>query len=155
MAAEVTRRTYKKGEVIIHEGDLEFCMYDIVIGSVGIYSHYGTPAEQLISTLSDGDYFGEMELISVRARSASVVALEPTEVIVIDRDTFGDFCRNSPERVLTIMQQLSDRLRKTTADYVEACKTAREAVSNARDEQKSTGWFAKLLGLAQQAEDDE
>lgn len=148
MAAVFTKRMFEKGQVIMREGELEMVMYDIIIGSVGIYINYGTDAEQLVDTVSDGDFFGEMELINVRARTATVVALEKTECLVIDKDTFGDYIRNYPEKCLAIMQSLSDKLRRTNAAYREMCQIAREAEAEGSEEVKKSGWLKRLLGIA-------
>lgn len=145
----MTRKVFEKGDVIIKEGMMESCMYDIVIGMVGIYGAYGTPDANLIAVLKDGQCFGEMEMLSIRARSATAVAMEKTEVIVIDKKTFGDYCRNKPEKVLAIMEQLSDKLRKTTAEYMEACLVAKEALREVRLGTKKSRWYDRLKDFAE------
>ena len=147
--AEFTKKLFKKGDVIIRQGHVEMCMYDIIIGTVGVYLEYGTPDEQLVAKLTDGEYFGEMELITVRSRSATVVALEPTECLVIDRETFGDYIRHYPEKCLAIMQSLSDKLRKANDAYMEMCKIAREAQAEEEKEGRHSSWLARLLNITQ------
>lgn len=149
---QIERKTYKKGEVIVREGELDMRMFDIVAGSVDVYSGYGSDREHLIATLRDGESFGEMELVSIRARSATVVAKEKTEVMVIDNETFTDYIKNKPEKIISIMQTLSDRLRVTTAEYVEACHVAREAVEEAKKGKKRSSWFEKLVELGDKYE---
>lgn len=150
---EPERRIFNKGDVIMTEGCMESGMYDIVIGSVGIYKNYGTGYEEKVAVLGDGEYFGEMEMATVRARSATVVALEKTETIFIDRETFGEYFRNKPEKVLTIMQQLSDRLRRTTEAYAEARVAAREALEEIHKGiepgSEKSRWYDRLWSIVE------
>lgn len=148
MGAVFTKRMFEKGQVIMREGEMEMVMYHIIIGSVGIYVNYGTDSEQLVDTVSDDDFFGEMELINVRSRTATVVALEKTECLVIDRDTFGDYIKNYPEKCLAIMQSLSDKLRRTNAAFREMCRIAHEAEAEGDEDTKKSSWLKRLLGIA-------
>ena len=147
MASEFKKVSLKKGDVIMREGDMEMLMYDIIIGSVGVYVNYGMDDEKLLLTLSDGEYFGEMELINVRARVATVVAMENTECMVIDRELFGEYIRNYPEKCLAIMQSLSDKLRHTNQAYREMVRIAREAAADDTDDEKKSSWLTRLLGI--------
>lgn len=147
MASEFKKVSFKKGDVIMREGDMEMLMYDIIIGSVGVYVNYGMDDEKLLLTLSDGEYFGEMELINVRARVATVVAMENTECMVIDRELFGEYIRNYPEKCLAIMQSLSDKLRHTNQAYREMVRIAREAAADDTDDAKKSSWLTRLLGI--------
>lgn len=148
MAADFKKKIFEKGEIIMREGELDMVMYDIIIGSVGIFIGYGTNKQKQIDTVSDGDYFGEIELINVRSRAATVVALERTECLVIDRDTFGDYVKHYPEKCLSIMQSLSDKLRRTNAILQEMCEITLEAAATESEEVKKSNWFKRLLGLA-------
>ncbi len=120
---------YKKGEVIFRQGDPGDCMYDIVYGRVGVYADYDRPGEKLIAELSEGELFGEMGLIENAPRSATVVALDrDTQLKVITEDSFLSYFEEKPVKVFQIMQQLSQRLRQTTQDYLEVCRTVYETV---------------------------
>lgn len=63
----------KKGSVIFHKGDYTSTFFSVVKGSVGIelLDKNGKP---FILTLQQGNYFGEMGLISGRRRTATVYA---------------------------------------------------------------------------------
>ena len=122
-------QTYKKGQIIFKEGDAANCMYDIHWGSVGIYAHYGTKQEKLLTKLHTEAFFGEMGLVDSEPRSATAVALESdTKVEVITGEDFGSFLQDRPGKVLMIMQNMSRRIRDLTKDYLEVCGTVAEAV---------------------------
>ena len=125
----MNKAVFNKGEVIFRQGDPGNCMYDIVWGSVGVYAEYGTPNEKKLAELRPGDFFGEMGLLEQSPRSATVVALEnDTQVSVIMESDFRDYFAENPAKVFTIMQTLSQKLRRTTQDYLDVCRTVYETV---------------------------
>ena len=120
-------KSFGKGAVIFRQGDAGDCMYDIQSGRVGIFDHYGEPDEKKIAELYVDQIFGEMGLLDHAPRSATAVALEDeTCISFVTEDSFGEFFEKNPARVLMVMQQLSQNLRKRTKDYVEVCRTIHE-----------------------------
>lgn len=116
---------YNKGDIIFEKGDYEPFMYDIYSGKVGIYSDFGTPDQKLLAELGESDFLGEMALIEDAPRSATAVALEPnTRLKTVDAETFDDYFRERPAKVLMLMQQMSARLRQVSKDYMEICRNA-------------------------------
>lgn len=137
-------KRYKKGEVIFRQGDIASSMYDITWGTVGIFSDYDTPLEKKISEIKTGESFGEMGLIEYRPRSATAVALEnDTRIKEITPDDFASYFKEKPGKILTIMGQLSSRLRKTTSDYIDACRTINE-LTELENKPKSTGLLSRV-----------
>ncbi len=125
-------RTFKRGEVIYRENQYEMCMYDILFGSVRLYQNYGKPNEVLIKEYGGSGYFGELELVEARPRTTTAVAAERTIVKVYDREGFAALFAQKPSMVLSIMQQMSARIRKLQRDYNDACRVAAEALEAER-----------------------
>ena len=126
-------QTFSRGEVVFREGDAGDCMYELESGGVGVYHDYGGPKEKLISTLFNTSrelkLFGEMGLLEHAPRSATVVALENDTILMrITEADFESFFTKNPSMLLDMMQQMCNRLRRTTQDYVEACHTAYDTV---------------------------
>ena len=123
----MTIRTFNKDEIIFRQGDAANGMYDVLSGSVGVYIDYGKESEKQLTTLQAGDYLGEMGLIEAYPRSATAVALENgTQLQEIGEREFSDYFKGQPDRLLTIMRQLSQRLRDRTEDYETACRVLEE-----------------------------
>ena len=97
------------GETIFREGEPGDTMYLIVSGSVGV-SKGETHASRLIDTIGPGDFFGEMAIIADIPRSATVTALDPTDLIVIDRKQFLASLENQPEIAIAVIKTLILRL---------------------------------------------
>ncbi|MBR3235720.1 MAG: cyclic nucleotide-binding domain-containing protein [Atopobiaceae bacterium] len=145
----MNHKSYDKGEVVFREGSFGTTMYEIVSGKVGIFTSYGLPEEQQLATMGAGETFGEMGVIEGYPRSATVVALEDkTAANEIGSDEFMDYLREQPDKVLSIMRQLSARLRATDERYVEACRTVYEAIE-AEDAniRRSSNLRSRLTGL--------
>ena len=122
-------RTYRLNEVIFRQGEPGDCMYDLQFGKVGIFIDYGGPNQKKIAELMTDQFFGEMGLLDHAPRSATAVSLAPDTVVdVITEDGFYDLFEKNPSKVLLLMQQMCARLRRTTKDYVEACRTVHDTV---------------------------
>jgi CRP-like cAMP-binding protein len=121
-------KTFKCGDIIFRQGDPGDCMYDIQSGQVDIYVNYGGEQEKKIAQLFNGELFGEMGVLDDSPRSATAVAgSDDTEVVSVSKKEFGAYFLREPVKILNMMQQMSDRLRNTTRDYLEACQTVYES----------------------------
>lgn len=129
--------SFDKGEAIFREGSYGETMYEITSGEVCIYAGYESNNQTLLATLGKGDIFGEMGLIEFWSRSATAVAAQDgTEVDEINNDEYMSYLQDQPDKVLSIMRQLSARLRETNEKYQEACRTVFEAVETERYKKK-------------------
>lgn len=99
---------FDAGETVFLEDDTGQCMYVVRAGTISIID-YG----KVLENIGPGGMFGEMALIDDGCRSASALALEPTDVIRIDRDAFLHLVRDEPRFALAVMRTLADRLRQT------------------------------------------
>ena len=97
------------GETIFREGEPGDTMYLVVSGSVGV-SKGATHAARLIDTIGPGEFFGEMALIASIPRSATVTALEPTQLISIDKHRLLKSIQNEPQLAIDIIKTLILRL---------------------------------------------
>lgn len=119
--------TFKCGDVIFRQGDPGDCMYDIRAGKVDIYVNCEGKEDKKIAELYDGGFFGEMGVLDDTVRSATAVAAsDDTEVLSISKKEFGQYFKQEPVKILDLMQQMTDRLRDTTQEYLEACRTLEE-----------------------------
>ena len=136
----------KRNEIIFHEGDQSDCVYDIRVGTVGIFANYGTKEEKLLTELTKDQFFGEMGIIEGYPRSATAVAMgDITELTVIPKSDFEEYCKQNPEKTILIMKNMSARIRDLTQDYLEACHTIAETMETEQSgEKKSAGLLNRL-----------
>lgn len=125
---EFETRVLKKGDVIYRQGDYETCLYEILYGGVTLYQNYGTADQVLIKELAPGTYLGEMEVVEARPRTTTAIATEKTELKIITGEDFSMLLREKPALVLSLMQQMSARIRELTRLYNDACRVVSEAM---------------------------
>jgi CRP/FNR family transcriptional regulator, cyclic AMP receptor protein len=113
LAQMVRRRTYRRGETIFHKGDPGNSLYLITDGQVKIVLPSDTGEEMTLGVLQTGDMFGELALFDGLPRSATMVAVENTEVLLLYRDDFLGFVGRNPEVATALLGVLSRRLRAT------------------------------------------
>lgn len=119
-AATLRIRRYRKNETIFHQGDPGDSLYIIESGSVKIV--LPSPEGQegaIIATLSRGDFFGELALLDGAPHSATAVAIEPTESLVLRRDRFDDLVETEPQLRRALFSGLVTELRRLTGHVEE------------------------------------
>ena len=104
---------YSNGDCIVSEGIVSNNAYIILEGKVNITKKVDKKSI-LINTLSKGEVFGEMGLISQSVRSASVVAVGNVTIGVIEREQFEAIVSKLPDDVRAIVKALVERLRYTS-----------------------------------------
>ncbi len=104
-------RTYPKNSVIVFEGDPGDALFVVRTGQVKVVLIGEDGREVILSVLRDGDFFGEMALIDDQPRSAHVIAMESSTLLVLHRDDFFRCLENTPRIALGLLRALSRRLR--------------------------------------------
>lgn len=115
---------FAPGEIIVSEGEPGDRMHFILSGTASVFKD-ATPdipdddACAALSVMKPGDAFGEMALIDVQARSASVRALAPMETLSLSNRDLHKLYKTHPELftmiILNIARELSRRLRRADA----------------------------------------
>ena len=82
------KRKTKKGDVIINQGEIGDKFYLIGRGAFSVHVKKGMGGSQLVADLSDGDFFGEMALVTELPRTATVVAEDMGELFVLYKKDF-------------------------------------------------------------------
>jgi CRP/FNR family cyclic AMP-dependent transcriptional regulator len=108
-----TVRAYRKGTVVINEGDIGDTVYIILSGRVKIYVSDEDQHEMILYTRGPGEYVGEMSM-SGGVRSASVACLDDSAFSVLTRKTLGDFIGANPDFAMSMIFTLISRVRLTT-----------------------------------------
>lgn len=141
---------YKKNQVIFHQGEVATHMFEIISGQVGIFMDYGDEAQKEIGVLGEGDFVGELELIDSSTRIASVIALEDgVTAKKLTIDDFNELVKEKPAKVILIIQQLCDRVRKLDNLYLDACSTIDEYLKAEEEESaKSPSLIDRLKRFA-------
>ena len=123
----MTERIYQRGNIVYREGDKGDCFYRILNGSVEVTVDAGQPSEKKLTTLGQGDFFGEMAVMAGRERSATITVLEDeTKLLELTAGNLNEAFVEQPEMVLDLIKLLGGRIRSLSADYEAACATLNE-----------------------------
>lgn len=123
--ATARRRRFEKREVVVHEGDVADTLHLVASGRLA--AHVSTPNGQVatLNVIKAGGYFGEISLLErgKPRRTATIVALEPTETLSISRSAFQKLRETYPavQHLLTMalaesVDRLSQRLLEVMYD---------------------------------------
>jgi CRP/FNR family cyclic AMP-dependent transcriptional regulator len=108
----VTRRSVTRGTIIMAAGDPTDSLYIVLSGRLKVMMSDADGKEVILTILGPGEFFGEMGLIDDAPRSASVIAIEPCELLVITRRDFKKCLAENFEMSMAVMRGLVRRLRE-------------------------------------------
>jgi signal transduction histidine kinase len=114
LAATSARRQVAVGEIVFREGQVSDGLHVVLAGRLRIYKRADDETEVDLSVAGEGDSYGEMALLDGGERSANVVALEASEILVLGRDAFLRLLSDSPALLESVMSQLTRAVRETS-----------------------------------------
>jgi len=112
MSARLRRRSYARGQVIFQEGHQGTALYVIECGRVKLGLSSPEGKEVIFDLLGPGDFFGELALLDGEPRSADATALDPCDLLVLDRVGFHQQLAQQPRMASSLLAVLSRRLRR-------------------------------------------
>jgi CRP/FNR family transcriptional regulator, dissimilatory nitrate respiration regulator len=104
-------KTLEKGDYLFHEGDPARGFYVVQRGAVNVHRVSATGKEQVIHVFRTGDSFAEVALASERGYPADARALEPSQVLLVQRDGILALLKRQPELALRMLGSMSSHLR--------------------------------------------
>lgn len=106
-------RRYRKGTLLIQEGDVGDTLFIILSGRLRAFSSDDNDREITYGVYGAGEYLGEMSLDG-GPRSASVITLEASTCAVVSRRTLERFIAERPEFAFELLAKLIRRARAAT-----------------------------------------
>ena len=112
ISAGVSSRTFKKGEVVFSQGEKANKLYIVCTGKIKIFKNLMEGKEQILYILSGGDFIGAFNLLKEDRFDFSAVALEPTEISMLEKSAFDKVMISNPEITLKIFEKAYERIIK-------------------------------------------
>jgi len=125
-------QSYEKDITIIEEGSIGTEMFVILSGSVDVVKKDDNGETKKIITLYEEDSIGEMTLLDVQKRTASVIANEKTFVAELKYSSLLEVYHKNKDMyikiIMNIAREFSRRLRHMDELYVEFLQTKPEKI---------------------------
>jgi hypothetical protein len=114
---EMELESHEEGAVIISEGDPGDSMYVISSGEVKVYTRgAGKSGTVYLAKLGEGDFFGEVSVLTGKPRTATITASQPTELLRLDKEKLDNALAKHPG----VRKVLDEFYKKRANNTVEA-----------------------------------
>ena len=137
------KQLFGKGERIFRQGEEASALYVIVDGEADVFVDAdGKPMR--VSVVRTGDCLGEISLLTGEKLSATVVATQDSEVVLIQRDRMAEVLRESPELVEGLSEILALRRLETEVILAESETQRGLAVAPKSHEEYANDFLNKI-----------
>ncbi|UOM33448.1 cyclic nucleotide-binding domain-containing protein [Acuticoccus sp. I52.16.1] len=110
------RVRFEAGENLVEEGDFGDVAYIILSGEADVL--VASPSgEQLVATVKENDFVGEIALLIDVPRTATVRATSEIMALAVTKEHFFKLLGNFPDMALEVMRALAHRLERTTREF--------------------------------------
>jgi len=104
LAAAMSQRSLREGEVLVPEGIADDCLYVVASGVLGVVKGHGAADAITLSTILPGGVAGELSFLDSSKRYASLVALAETRVLGLTRGALEAFIDTEPQLLYRVMR---------------------------------------------------
>ncbi len=109
---KINHKEYHKGDVIFTEGSIANTLYFINEGKIKLYKYTKDGKEQILHILSEGDFFGELELIKPSHYGFNSKAIVDAKICTLTKDEMRDIIMGNPEIGIKVLETVGERLSK-------------------------------------------
>jgi uncharacterized membrane protein len=113
LAAVLGEVSFAAGATVFAAGEPGDRMYVVGAGTVELSVADKLGQKIVLAEAGPGDIFGELSLLDQGPRTATAVALEPVQLMVLDRPALTRFLATKPEAALDMMAVMAKRIRET------------------------------------------
>lgn len=126
--SSMTKESFRAGDFIFFEGNVESHFYIIESGEVEIITRDKADQTIVVARLKSGDSFGEFALIEKAPRNASALAKTDLKVMKISQEGFQMMLEDLPAWASSMLKSFSDRI----INMNETLKSLTEAIKKSR-----------------------
>jgi uncharacterized membrane protein len=145
----MNERALRSGEVLFRVGDPGDSMFIVTSGAVELFVKDTAGQKIVLHTATPGDFFGELSLLDGGSRTASAVGVEPSNLLVLDREDLLQLFRKRPDAALDMLAAMSRMTRKSNALLRErVARNVNEEISEERGSLvlRVADWIANFSG---------
>lgn len=112
LLATTTKKKLEARETLFRRGDPGNRLYGILSGSLKVTTTGVDAKDVMFNVMGPGEVLGEIALLDGEERSASVVAIEDTELLTLDRRALIPFLESHPRAAIELATVLAARVRR-------------------------------------------
>jgi tetratricopeptide (TPR) repeat protein len=116
--------SHDEGSVILNEGDPGSSMYLIVSGEVKVYTR-STGGTVYLARLGEGDFFGEVSVLTGKPRTATITASQRTELLRLDKEKLDNALARYPGIRKVLDDFYKQRAKHTVEAMIESLKKSK------------------------------
>ena len=111
LAQTMVSHDYQIGQDIVAQGESGVGLFVIVSGEAEVIHVRTDGTRAVVNVLGETDYFGELALLTEGPRTASVIATQPTQCLVLTRWNFLAALKGDAEMAVSILEEMAWRFR--------------------------------------------
>lgn len=108
----INHKEYAKGDVVFTEGNVANTLFFINEGKIKLYKYTKDGKEQILHVLSEGDFFGELELIKPSKYGFNSKAIIDSKICTLTKDEMKEIMMKNPEIGIKVLEAVGERLSK-------------------------------------------
>lgn len=108
----INHKEFEKGDIIFTEGSEAKTLYFINEGKIKLYKYTKDGKEQILHVLSEGDFFGELDLIKPSKYGFNASAIVSSKICTLSKDEMRDIMMKNPEIGIKVLETVGERLSK-------------------------------------------
>jgi signal transduction histidine kinase len=153
------RQSVPAEKIIFNEGDKGDGLYVVGSGWVEIFVRGGENERHSVMHAGPGEFFGELAVLDDQPRSAGAAAVQDTELWFLPRADLLNLLERSPQLGLTLLREVSNRLREFNRQYVREVlqaerlavigRFARSIIHDLKNPLNIIGLTAEMSGMEQ------
>ena len=124
LVKEMDLEQHREGDIIISEGESGSSMYIIAHGEVKVYTRGtgNTGGSVYLAKLGEGDFFGEVSVLTGKPRTATITASQPTELLRLDKEKLDNALGKYPGIRTVLDAFYKKRAKHTVEAMIESLK---------------------------------
>lgn len=107
---KVDHKEYKKNDVVFSEGNNASSLLFVNKGSIKLYKYNKDGKEQILHILSDGDFFGELDLVKTSQYKFNAKCIKDTKICALTNEEMREIIYKDPEIAIKMLKSLGEKL---------------------------------------------
>lgn len=110
IALQIEHKSFDKGSMIFTEGSDANTLFFINVGKIKLYKYNKDGKEQILHILTNGDFFGELDLIKSSNYQFNAKAMDNAKICTLKKSEVKNIILKKPEIALKLLESLGERL---------------------------------------------